>query len=1047
MCTRSVVFGSLLIVGVLGPARGEGVSNLRLVPMPKQIELLDGTFSLDRPLILEVPKQAAGVTARAIADEFRRAKLPVPQVRQTDSADPRFSLFSGTAGSMPLPKLRSEPTSEDYTLRIAPGGITCGAADWPGLFYGVQTICQLIRANRRDNALPCLTVSDWPSLRWRCFQDDMTRGPSSTLATLKQHVELGSALKMNLFTYYMEYQFAFKKHPVIGPENGSLEPDDLRALVEYAKEYHTDVLGNQQSFGHFSHILSHPEYADLRETSYLLTPANEKTYELLNDLYSEVCPLLPFPWFNVCCDETWGLGNGPSKPLAEKLGTGAVYVQHVARVHKILKEKYDKRMMMWGDIILQHPDHLEKIPKDTIMLTWGYGAKESFDDQIVPFARSGYEFFVCPGISNWSRILPDFGVTTTNIHHFVRDGVEHGALGMLNTAWEDDGEALQGYKWHGYAWGAECAWTGSNTTPEDFNRRIGAVLFGEGGDHFGQAIELLAETHRLPGMSGMNNRRFWQDDWQLRAAPASVRKTASQLLDLVRPAIEHLEACKAEATANVKLLDYFLFGARRMELIGQRMLDRLEAGEIYAEAWGSPPDEALPLVAETVALVQHNRQAHAELGEQFSALWLAESKPYLLDRTMQRYADTNRRHDLLLEKLKKARLLAEAGKPLLSPESLGLAMPEMFSRRTRPHQMIDAPFESDSPWAEPKAGHRLALVVEAGSVDRFDLPVRVDMALPEELASQPLRAFCRIGDSAEQEIPAQLDAIVSAEPTTSQQQRLTLVVPGQIPKDRTATVVVYLGLPKPPAPLPGAVTTADADGAVKRLENDKVRLTLGPEGGHVYRWEVKALENLDVTMPGETGWSGFSDMAHGHRGTPHRLRCTARGPALVQYTCSDPAGLVKTIGLFAGASWMEVVINEPVGHYWDFDNPRNFAADGPSPGTYQFSNGAIGPVGKQADGVPAQVKASDVRWGMKFNDRKLALGLITPEVAARHLVAPGDGAGGVGIEQSPAACHFVTFAGQLEGEPAEVMERLRQTLDFRNQPRVVVYAIEERGEK
>ena len=84
---------------------------------------------------------------------------------------------------------------------------------------------------------------------------------------------------------------------------------------------------------------------------------------------------------------------------------------------------------------------------------------------------------------------------------------------MLNTAWEDDGEALQGYKWHGYAWGAECAWNGATTTPEDFNRRIGAVLFGEPGDHFGQAIELLAQLHRLPGMQGMNNRRFWEDDF------------------------------------------------------------------------------------------------------------------------------------------------------------------------------------------------------------------------------------------------------------------------------------------------------------------------------------------------------------------------------------------------------------------------------------------------------------------------------------------------------------------------------------------------------
>ena len=113
----------------------------------------------------------------------------------------------------------------------------------------------------------------------------------------------------------------------------------------------------------------------------------------------------------------------------------------------------------------------------------------------MPFAKSGYEFFVCPGVNNWSRILPDFGVATTNIRNFVRDGAKHGALGMLNTDWDDDGETLNARNWHGDAWGAECAWNASTTTPEDFNRRIGAVLFGEKGDHFGQAIELLAKTH------------------------------------------------------------------------------------------------------------------------------------------------------------------------------------------------------------------------------------------------------------------------------------------------------------------------------------------------------------------------------------------------------------------------------------------------------------------------------------------------------------------------------------------------------------------------
>jgi len=652
------------------------VSSLRLVPFPKELQAESGTFALDRPLVLEAKRDVAALLGGMIVDELTVAKLPAPKTRPLDGADHVLRLSPAPGGKTPAPTFRTDATAEDYVLHIRPDSVAIAGRGPAGLLYGVQTLRQLIRANRRGSALPCLTVRDWPSIRWRAFQDDLTRGPSSTLDTLKREVALGALLKMNLFTYYMEYQYAFSKHPLLGPKDGSFTPEELRALVAFGAPLHVDILGNQQSFGHFAHMLKHKKYQHLRETPSLLCPVKEESYQLLDDMYSEVVPLLPLPFFNVCCDETWGLGTGPSKALAEKIGVGGVYVRHIRRVHDLLKDKYGKRMMMWGDIILQHPEHLKEIPTDTIMMTWGYDGRPNREKDIIPFAKSGYEFFVCPGVSNWRRILPDFDVATANIRTFVRDGAKHGALGVLNTAWDDDGENFNPPSWHGYAWGAECAWNASATTPEDFNRRVGAVLFGEPGEEFGRAIGRLAKVFKVPGAGGMNNRRFWQLDLDPIEVDAidTAHQQARQVLELTGPAIEHLLACQSQATVNADVIDYFLFGARRMELIGRRLADHLGAAGLYAEARKGAAQEAKPLLQVAEALLRGNRDAHEALGKQFTELWMRENKPYALDWTMKRYQQAIGKYDSVLDRLAAAAKNAQAGKPLPPPEKVGLAV-------------------------------------------------------------------------------------------------------------------------------------------------------------------------------------------------------------------------------------------------------------------------------------------------------------------------------------------------------------------------------------
>lgn len=647
---------------------------LRLVPFPKEVHLEPGRFALDRSLFLEVSPEQGAVVAEQLRAELQVAGFKPPTLRSLKGKSQRLRLAPKLRRGWNAPTLRPEAGVEDYVLEIEPEAITLAAAGPEGMLHGVQTLRQLIRANGRDGTLPCVSIRDWPSLRWRAFQDDLTRGPSSTLPNLQLQARLGSFFKLNIFTYYMEYQYAFAKHPVIGPGDGSLTPEELKALVKFGEPLHLNILGNQQSFGHFAAILAHPEYAALREKPHLLCPTNEATYRLLDDLYAEVLPLLPFPFFNVCCDETEGLGTGPSKPLADQIGVGGLYVQHIRRVHDLVKNKYGKRMMMWGDIILQHPDRLKEVPRDIVMLTWGYDPRPTFESQITPFAKSGYEFFVCPGVNNWSRVLPNFGAATMNIHNFVRDGVKHGAIGVLNTAWDDDGENFNAPNWHGIAWGAECSWNASATTPDDFNRRIGGALFGEKGDHFGQAIALLS----LPGIGGMPNSEFWKMEFGSITVSnlAAARERWERMLQPVREAIKRLEACQADARANGDLLDFFLFGARRIELRAQRELDRLDAAVALRDANAAAPDEALRLLAKSEASLRRSRDEYQALSQRFAELWQRENKPFALDWTLQRYRNACKKYDGVLSKLRAAQEALKAGGQLPPAREIGLELVE-----------------------------------------------------------------------------------------------------------------------------------------------------------------------------------------------------------------------------------------------------------------------------------------------------------------------------------------------------------------------------------
>ncbi len=278
-------------------------------------------------------------------------------------------------------------------------------------------------------------------MRWRAVSDDISRGPVPTVDYIKRQLRTFAAFKLNMHSFYMEHTFASESHPLIGPAGGSLTPAEIRELVGYAKRYHIELVPEQQTFGHLHKALKLEKYNELAEVPYgdVLSPQQPGSYKIVADWYRELDQLFPGKFFHIGADETFELGEGQSREVAKTRGVGAIYFEHLDRVRDVLKP-YNRRLMFWGDIALNHPELIGNVPKDMIVMNWNYGPRDSFESRIKPFKDAGLDQFVCPGVGNWNQIFPNVDSASKNIVNFVRDGQAAEAMGMMNTTWDDDGE-------------------------------------------------------------------------------------------------------------------------------------------------------------------------------------------------------------------------------------------------------------------------------------------------------------------------------------------------------------------------------------------------------------------------------------------------------------------------------------------------------------------------------------------------------------------------------------------------------------------------------
>ncbi|MCK6457504.1 MAG: family 20 glycosylhydrolase [Phycisphaerae bacterium] len=515
----------------------------RVIPRPGGWLPTDDTIAIPRPAPPELLR-----AARWVARTLRPIARKPPRIRAVDEAR-----ANAPAVLIRIDADRFE-NEQAYRLTVFPRQIRIDAASAVGAWYAAITLAQW--CERTPPRCPCVQIDDAPRLRHRGLMLDISRDKVPTMRTLRQIVDLMASLKLNELQLYTEHTFAYRRHRRVWRDASPMTAAQVRSLDRYCRERFIELVPNQNSLGHMERWLRHPRYAPLAEATgpyrtpwgevrtkpTTLAPTDPRSLNLLRSLYAELLPNFSSRRFNVGCDEPFELGQGRSRARCDALGLGRVYVDFLRAVHGLLRP-HGVRMMFWSDIVAAHPDQIPRLPRDAILLEWGYEADHPFDQRCRRYRRRRLAFYVCPGTSSWCSFAGRTSNALANIRAAAAAAVRHGADGLLLTDWGDFGHRQY---WPasivpltfaaGMAWDAKA---NGAVDPADAASRYGF------GDVTGRAARLwmdLGDVHEAGGVR-LSNRTvlFWcmqaafDDASALRGlTPAGLRRMDAWLRSLAR---------------------------------------------------------------------------------------------------------------------------------------------------------------------------------------------------------------------------------------------------------------------------------------------------------------------------------------------------------------------------------------------------------------------------------------------------------------------------------------------------------------------------------
>jgi hexosaminidase len=282
-----------------------------------------------------------------------------------------------------------------YRLEIKNNKISITAAESSGIFYGIQSLLQVIfPSTQQVLELPNLCIEDYPAFQWRAFMLDEARYFKGK-EIVKDLLDRMSRLKMNVFQWHLTddqgWRIEIKKYPKLTeigsrrdssqistfeekqvrfdgrPHCGFYTQNEIKEIVEYAKARHITIVPEIEMPGHATAAIAAYPWLGVTgkpvnvscywgsENYNIYNVADPKVYDFLNDVLDEVIALFPSKVIHIGGDEVrykqWMESDYVKKYMKQNnlSSPSDLQINFTNRISNLIKEK-GRSMMGWNEI-------------------------------------------------------------------------------------------------------------------------------------------------------------------------------------------------------------------------------------------------------------------------------------------------------------------------------------------------------------------------------------------------------------------------------------------------------------------------------------------------------------------------------------------------------------------------------------------------------------------------------------------------------------------------------------------------------------------------